>query len=83
MLTTARALPRLRARPGRRLGALEPLRDHPHPIVQNRVADALRALARHHPGIVADTCARWLRESPGPATRRIVRRALRSPPPRT
>ena len=59
------------------LDALEPLRAHPSPGVQNRVGDALRRAARRDPALVRATCARWLRESPAPATRRIVRRAQR------
>lgn len=59
------------------IAALEPLRAHPSPRVQNRVADDLRRLALRRPGAVADTCRRWLAESPTPATRRIVRRAMR------
>jgi 3-methyladenine DNA glycosylase AlkC len=57
---------------------LEPLRDHPSPGVQNRVADRLRHAARRRPELVAATCSRWLAESPSPATRRIVRRAMRA-----
>jgi len=76
------ALP-LPARPRRRAPAalveLERLRAHPSPRVQNNVGDRLREVARSHPTLVADTCARWLRESPLPATRRIVRRALNRP----
>lgn len=60
-----------------RLARLEDLRAHPCPDVQNRVGDVLRRAARRDPALVHATCARWLRESPGPATRRIVRRAMR------
>lgn len=55
---------------------LEALRAHPSPRVQNSVGDRLRATARAHPALIAETCARWLEESPVAATRRIVRRAL-------
>ncbi len=61
------------------ISTLEPLRAHPDPRVQNDVGDRLRRTARQHPALVADTCARWLRESPVAATRRIVRRALPRP----
>ena len=58
------------------LAALEGLRDHPRPRVQNAVGDQLACVARHRPEMVAALCRRWLAESPSPATRRIVRRAL-------
>jgi hypothetical protein len=58
------------------LVALEPLRAHPSPRVQNHVGDRLREAARRRPELVLATCSRWLTESPSPATRRIVRRAL-------
>jgi hypothetical protein len=60
----------------RDLTALEELRAHPSPRVQNRVGDRLREAARRRPDLVVATCSRWLAESPSPATRRIVRRAL-------
>lgn len=61
------------------VAALEALRAHPSPRVQNNVADRLRAAARSHPALIAETCARWLEESPVAPTRRIVRRAMRRP----
>lgn len=70
-------LPRSRRVALAEVSALEPLRAHPSPRVQNSVGDRLRAAARSHPSLIADTCTRWLEESPVAATRRIVRRALR------
>lgn len=80
MLTRMTALTRITGRAFRsgpcNLTALEALRAHPNPRVQNRVGDRLREAARRRPDLVAATCSRWLAESPSPATRRIVRRAL-------
>ncbi|MEQ9093625.1 MAG: hypothetical protein RLN63_05925 [Miltoncostaeaceae bacterium] len=70
-------LPRA-SRPDAGLAALESFRAHHSPRVQNRVGDDLRRLARRQPVLVTATCRRWLAESPSPATRRIVRRALRT-----
>jgi 3-methyladenine DNA glycosylase AlkC len=68
----------LKAEPWRGLALLEPLRADASRYVQNSVANWLNDAARTQPDWVAETCARWSRESPGAATGYIVRRACRN-----
>lgn len=68
----------LKADPEPGLAVLDPLRADPHRYVQDSVANWLNDAAKDHPDWVRAVCARWEAECPGPATRRIVTRAVRS-----
>lgn len=68
----------LRADPAPGLALLAPLRAATEKYVQDSVANWLNDAAKDHPAWVRAVTDGWLRESPGPATARIVRRATRS-----
>jgi 3-methyladenine DNA glycosylase AlkC len=68
----------LRRDPTPGVALLEPLRSDPSTYVQDSVANWINDAARDHPDWARSLCARWMRESPMAATRRICARGLRS-----
>lgn len=59
------------------LALLELLRDDPSLYVRRSVANNLNDIGKDHPGLMADTCRRWLADA-GPERRWLVHHALRS-----
>lgn len=74
----AKRLAVLGSEPDRGLPILEPLRADPSTYVQDSVANWINDAAKSSPEWARDLAIRWARESPGPETRRILRRGLRS-----
>jgi 3-methyladenine DNA glycosylase AlkC len=59
------------------IALLELLKDDPERYVQRSVANNLNDIAKDHPALVTELCARWL-EGAGPGRKWIVGHALRS-----
>lgn len=68
----------LRADPSPGLAVLEPLRADPSKYVRDSVANWLNDASKDDAAWVRSVCARWSRESRGPATAYVVRRAQRT-----
>ncbi|MBM3778737.1 MAG: DNA alkylation repair protein [Acidimicrobiia bacterium] len=67
----------LDAHPTRILALLDLLKDDPASLVRRSVANNLNDLGKVHPGLLTDTCRRWLWRAP-PERRALVEHALRS-----
>ena len=74
----ARHIAELKREPERGEPVLEPLRADPARYVQDSVANWINDAAKTRPDWARGLGERWLAESPGAATERIVRRGLRS-----
>jgi 3-methyladenine DNA glycosylase AlkC len=75
-LPWAPRLPQFQRDPSPVLRLLEALRDDPEPYVQRSVANNLNDIGKDHPGVLVETCERWMRGAP-PSRQWIVRHALR------
>lgn len=71
-------LPAFIADPSPILPLLERLKDDPSPYVRKSVGNNLNDIAKDHPGVVLDLCARWLRETAASERRGVVKAALRT-----
>lgn len=76
-LPWAMRVPWLDQNPQRILELLEMLKDDPTTLVRRSVANNLNDLGKVYPGLLVDTCARWLDQAPS-ERRALVEHALRS-----
>ena len=77
-LPWASRLPALIADPRPALPILEALKDDPELYVRRSVANHLGDIAKDHPELVFEICARWLKQA-SPARQWLIRHALRHP----
>jgi 3-methyladenine DNA glycosylase AlkC len=77
-LPWAPRLPVYQENPDPVLKLLELLKDDPVRYVQRSIANNLNDISKDHPGLVVETCARWLERKPAPGRKWIVGHALRS-----
>jgi 3-methyladenine DNA glycosylase AlkC len=68
----------LRADPALGLPILQPLRNDPEKYVQDSVANWLNDAGKDHPQWLRDLAGQWDQDSPHAATRRILKRGMRS-----
>ncbi|HED54803.1 MAG TPA: DNA alkylation repair protein [Phycisphaerales bacterium] len=71
-------IPALKTDPAKAMPLLEPLRADPAKYVQDSVGNWLNDAGKTEPEFVIELTERWLEESPGTETARIVRRARRN-----
>ena len=74
----ARHIPALKEEPERGLPFTRAARADSSATVQDSVANWVHDASKTQPTWAIELCERWREESPGPATERIIKRALRS-----